>query len=516
MNASPGFARPAERRDDTARGGPTPQPMAYAEAPGHAPGQPTTLREVLTTVFRDRWRIGSVLLGGLVLTAIAASLAPKNYTAEASLLLRLGREYVYTPEVGDPGTGSPVAYDREQTLLAESKILTSRDLKETVIRKMGAATVFPSLGGAVGSPEQHNAAVLSFERALDAELLKGSNLMQVSFVHPDAAMSAKVLAELIDAYLQKRSVIFASAHRDTAEADFVARKAQLDAAEDKLSGLKTARRIRAFGEEQTLLLAQRNALESRQADSAFALAQANGRVSSLRSSLKGVSGDVTLSTETQRSEAIENARKLMLDLKLKERDLSAKFSDSTPAVQDVRSDLQLTAEFLRDLESRPLRIVKTGRSPTRDVVESDLLRTMADQQQARAGAKAVSAQRAAAHTRLAEFSGIERELQSQERERRIAEANYDAAAKRLRDETALAELDRKRKSNVSVVQSPLVPLKAKSTRGVIVMAGTAMSVFAALLMAFLSALLRDTYLTPAQIERGLGVPLLAAVPKGKR
>ena len=490
----------------------------HAQANAHANVQArgATLRDILTTVFHDRWRIGSVLLAGLVLTGIAAMLAPKHYTAEASLLLRLGREYIYTPEVGDPGTGSPVAYDREQTLLAESKILTSRDLKETVLRKMGAENVFPKLGGTPGSPEQHGAAVLAFERALDAELLKGSNLMQIAFTHADAATSAKVLGELIDGYLQKRSVIFASANRDTAEADFAARKNQLDAAEERLALLKTARRIRAFGEEQTLLLAQRNALESRQADSALALAQANGRASSLRSSLKGVSADVTLSTETQRSEAIENARKLLLDLKLKERDLSAKFSDSTPAVQDVRSDLVLTTDFLRELESRPTRIVKTGRSPTRDVVESDLLRTLADQQQARSGAAALSRQRSATHARLAEFAGIERELQSQERERRIAEANYDAAAKRLRDETALAELDRKRKSSVSIVQPPMVPLKAKSAQGVILVVGTFMSLFATLLVAFLSALWRDTFLTPEQAERGLGLPLLAAVPKGAR
>lgn len=490
--------------------------MPLLDAPPVAPARGATLREILTTVFHDRWRIGSVLLIGLLLTGIAATLAPKQYTAEASLLLRLGREYFYTPEVGDPAAGSPVAYDREQTLLAESKILTSRDLKESVIRKMGAATVFPKLSGAAGSPEQQGAAVLAFERALDAELLKGSNLMQVSFTHPDAAMSAKVLAELIDGYLQKRSVIFASSNRDTAEADFTARKNQLDAAEEKLALLKTARRIRAFGEEQTLLLGQRNVLEARQADSALALAQANGRASSLRSSLKGVSGEVTLSTETQRSEAIENARKLLLDLKLKERDLSSKFSDATPAVQDVRSDLRLTGEFLRELESRPTRVVKTGRSPTRDVVEGDLLRTLADQQQARAGAAVLASQRTATHARLAEFAGIERELQSQERDRRIAEANYDAAAKRLRDESALAELDRKRKSSVSMVQAPMVPLKAKSSQAVILAVGTLMSLFAALLVAFLSALWRDTYLTPEQLERGLGLPLLAAVPKGTR
>ena len=106
----------------------------------------------------------------------------------------------YTPEVGDPNTGSPIAYDREQTLLAESKILTSRDIKDAVLQKMGvAAEVTPKIAAGNGDAAgQLNAAVGVMERNLDAELLKGSNLMQVSFTHDDPKMAAAVLKELVD------------------------------------------------------------------------------------------------------------------------------------------------------------------------------------------------------------------------------------------------------------------------------------------------------------------------------
>jgi polysaccharide biosynthesis protein PslE len=107
----------------------------------------------------------------------------------------------------------------------------------------------------------------------------------------------------------------------------------------------------------------------------------------------------------------------------------------------------------------------------------------------------------------------ERELLSLERERRLAEANYEAAAKRLRDELAMEELDRKRRSNVSIVQPPLVPLQGKSIAPLILVVGTILSLCVAALVAFLSALWRDTFLTPEQLERELGIPVLAAVPK---
>lgn len=475
-----------------------------------------TLREILTIVFRDRWRIAAAFLLGLVLTGIAAMLVPKKYTSEASLLLRLGREYIYTPEIGDATSGTPIAYDREQTLQAEVKILTSRDLKETVLQKLGVAQVYPALATGNDPTAQRDAAVVALEGGLDAELLKGSNLMEVSFTHRDPAVAAKVLAEFIDAYLKKRSTVFASTSFGTAEADFVARTIQLNTAEARLAELKKTRGIRAFGEEQSLLLAQRNALELRHVDAAVSLAQAQGRAGSLQGSLQGVTGDVTLSSETQRSEAVENARKLLLDLKLKERDLSSRYVDGSPLVQDVRADIGRTEDYLRELEARPTRVVRTGRSPARDAVETDLLRTLADQGQARRAASTVAAQRAALQVRLDTFAATERELQSLERERRLAEVSYEAAAKRLRDEMVLEELDRKRKSNVSIVQAPRVPLKAKAMLPLVLGVGIFLSLFAALLTAFLSALWRDTFLAPEEVERSLGLPLLAAVPEGAR
>lgn len=483
-----------------------------------ADAQPTTtLREILTHFFRDRTRILGVLFLGLALTLVAAILAPKRYTAEAALLLRLGREYVYTPEVGDGNTGSPVAYDREQTVQAEAKILTSRDVKEMALKKLGVAEVYPKIASSIpDAGQQQDAAVLAMERSLDAELLKGSNLLQVSFKHGDPEVAAKTLAGLVDAYLEKRLSVFSSATYGSAEADFVARTIQLNAAEAQLAAFKKDRGIRSFPEEQTLLLAQRNAIEQRAVESAFALAQAGGRAAALRSGLKGVSGEVTLSTETQRSDAIDATRKLLLDLQLKERDLSARYVDTFPAVQDIRADIARAQQYLGELESTPQRTVRTGRSPARDVAETELVRSVADESQAKAGASALDSQRTAIDKRLSQLAADEQQLRTLERERRLAEVNYEASAKRLRDEMVTEDLDRRRKSNVSLVQAPRPPLEANSLRPIILVVGTLLSLCAALLTAFLSALWRDTFLSPDQVERKLGLPTLASLPVAAR
>ena len=474
----------------------------------------SSLREVLTHLMADRWRIGSVFLLGLVLTVVAAYLAPKHYVADASLLLRLGREYIYTPEVGSTDNATPIAYDREQSQAAESRILLSRDLHEAVLDKLGDATVYPELAAAIPDPAKRRAqALVAFGNAVTAELLKGSNLLQVSFKHKDAEMSARVLSQLVEAYLNKRIEVFSRSVRGTVDAEFSARKAELTRAEAALATFKAQHGISAFNEEMSLLLAQRNQLDQRLTDNRLSVAQASGRTQALRNGLNDLRGDVQLMSETQRSDAVDHARNLLVDLRLKERDLSSKFSDDNFAVQDIRTDIARTEMLLREYEARPQRTVRTGRNPARDATETDLVRTQADRSQASAGTSTLATQRAAIDQRINVLAAAESTLRTLERDRRLAETTYEAAAKRQRDEQALEALDRQQRSNVSIVQSPRVPLEAKSMRPAILLFGTVLSLCAALAAAFIGAALRDTFLTPEELQRGLDVPLLAAIPE---
>jgi polysaccharide biosynthesis protein PslE len=355
----------------------------------------------------------------------------------------------------------------------------------------------------------------AFDKGLQAELLKGSNLLQVSFTHKDPELAASALRELIDAYLAKRSVVFASASIGTAEADFAKRKQALEDVEQRISALKVERRIRAFNEEQTLLLSQRNAIELKLAEVSQQLTQADGRSRALRDGLASVSGSVMLSSETQRSDAVDSARKTLLDLRLKQRDLSSKFAADHPTVLDVQADIQRTEDFLKEVESNPSSTRKVGRNPARDAIETDLLRSLAEQKQAQAGAAQLTRQRVEIDERLRTLAESERDLLALERERRLAEQSFEASAKRLRDETAVQELDRKRRSNVSIVQPPQVPAKGSSIAPMILGVGVVLSLCAALLVAFLSALWRDTFLSPEQVERELGIPVLATVPEAR-
>ena len=471
-----------------------------------------TLREFLTICFHDRARIALAFLLPFVITVIVSFVPVPRYVADASLLVRLGREYVYKPEGSDAGA-TPMAYDSKETLRAEVEILNSLDIKETVLQQMGVDKVYPWLAAQQPDAQRRAMAALKeFQTRFEARLLKDSNVIQLSFTHRDAAISAQVLNKTIEAYLERRRGIFASGSYGNAQAKVASLSVRLNEVEDKLEGFRRTHGIQSFTEQQTLLLGRKHSIELRLDDSALALAQSGGRSRSLQASLDFVGGEVTLSRETQRSEALESARKTMLELQLKERELSAKFADTTPAVQDVRAAIARTQAYLAELAALPNQTVRSGRSPVRDNVEADWLKTRADQGQADAGAAVLQQQRRVLDAQLKSFGANQRQLQGLERERKLLEASYEAAVRRLEEALVQDELDRGRKSNVSVVQAARAPFEARSLQGLILAVGTLLSLCCALIVAFFSALWRDTFLSPEQVQRGLGLPLLASVP----
>jgi uncharacterized protein involved in exopolysaccharide biosynthesis len=473
-----------------------------------------SLREALTAAFHDRRRIAYAFLIPLFLTILITFIPTPKYTSDATLLLRLGREYLYTPETGASNAAAPMAYDRELTMRAEVEILTSRDVKDAVLTRMGVETMYPNIANGESDPlKRHDKALIQFGKNLDATLLKDSNVVHLAFTNPDPQVAAKVLNTVISVYLDRRRSIFNTASTADSETHVASLRARLVDTESKLDELKRQNQIQSFVQEQSLLLAQRQTIDMRLDDSSLVLAQSTGRAGALKASLLGTQTDVTLSNETQRGEAVEGARKALLDLRLKERDLTSRLGNSHPLVIGVRADMQRTETFLKDFSADPARTVRTGRSTVRDGVESELVRSLADQVQASASRTALMTQRDEVLSRLNRLAGSQRQLESLERDHKLLEGALESASRKLEDEIVNQRLDQSRKSNVSVVQAAREPLEPRSIRGIVFIAGLLFSVLTALLVAFISAMWRDTFISPEDVQSRLGLPLLAAVPQ---
>jgi uncharacterized protein involved in exopolysaccharide biosynthesis len=473
----------------------------------------TTLREVAAALRLDRNWILVAFAVPMLLFVVFSFIPKPMFESTSTLLVRFGREYVYNPESSDRGV-QPMSFDRDRTLNAEVQILSSRDVITRALREIGIDKVFPSIANdAKDSPAKRmDRAAEQVDKHLKAELLKDSNVIQVSFAHPDPDIAARVVNQIVTAYLERRRAIFSNSRSSFLEAQVATYQQHLGEVEHDLSRFKHEHKVVSFDQELTLLLEQRNALELKLADAVQDTDSGRTRVQTLNKSLASVPPDIQLSQETQPVQAVDVAKQKLLDLHLKERDLTNKYFDDNPYVIDVRKQIDDAERFIREQESRPHNVVRRGRNPVRDTVESDLIRAVTDAASSTVRRAALQDRLVAVMNRIAELGALQPRMNDLKREQKLAEDGYMEYVRNLQDARVMDERDQKAKANVSIIQTGLPPVASRSYRMLIIGVGFVVSVFCALLLAFGRALMRQTFLLPEGVERSLGLPVLADIP----
>lgn len=119
---------------------------SYAASPPRAAGAVRVRyapMDFITLLWRELGLMFIVFLAIFVIGAGFALTLKKSYTAQSSLFVRVGQEYVYQPRAGDAGRGAVPNID--QVVQSESEILNAGELKDRVVRRLGLGVVFPDL-----------------------------------------------------------------------------------------------------------------------------------------------------------------------------------------------------------------------------------------------------------------------------------------------------------------------------------------------------------------------------------
>ena len=99
------------------------------------------VRDILTALFKHKTTIiiGFVLVFGIVAGYVIFTVP--LYEAQATLILKMGRENIFRPEVGK--ASQIVEYDSESALQSEIKIISSLELVRQVVRTVGVEKLYP-------------------------------------------------------------------------------------------------------------------------------------------------------------------------------------------------------------------------------------------------------------------------------------------------------------------------------------------------------------------------------------
>lgn len=489
-----------------------------SQAAQDQPLQPTqafSLNEMVEMLSRDRRTILLTFAISFALVVLAAVLTPSRYVSEASLLVRLGQEYVYVAEASNSSGAMPLSFSRDEALNAETEILYSRDLIGQAVTRLGAGRLYPRLAKADSTRKasQTELATDQFRKNFEAELPAKSTVLRLQFSHADPKMAQLALRTLVDTYLDRRRAIFSDAHVQFLSGQVAEASKRLQAAEAKLGQFKYTHGIVNYDQQISLLLQQVNDLEMRLNDSSQQVETAHARARKLREIAKRTPEQVVVYSETLGD---PQTPRQLLELRLKEQGLSARYLDDNPLVQDARKDVATAENYLRQQERSPPKNVRTARNQVLDQAQLDLLRAATEGSALAGGSLAIQQRLQLLKHKAEALSEQQARLNALSLDRKLLEESYGNYARKLENARIDEAREQKVRTNVSVLQGASLPIESKSFRKLILAVGFAGSLVLALVAAFLSEALRTSFLSARQLERGLGIPVLVTLPRVSR
>lgn len=471
--------------------------------------------DVIYAVSKHKWRILACTAAG-VLAAGVFLYAQLQNEYQAKLLVRYVVERSAIDPVDSQTKLSATGADADSAINSEVEILTSVDLAEQVAEAVGPQR----LHSAPVTGDRKRAAARDIATALKVKVLKGTNVILVSYRNNDPKLANEVLQELVSRYFDKHLQV----HRSLGAFDFVTAqtnkvRTQLQQTEDDLKKLKETAGIRSLAEATTSIDTELAASRTELHAARVELAEQRARVREVERALSGpvastaVSDAPTLTAAraVQQYEALGTA---LAQLHAQQVSLSAKFTPENRAVQVNKLQIEELEARRRQLESAYPHVVTAAPSksggPTGPV---SLVAERAHLVACEAKTVALESQVSEVEARAKRLTDMAAQIAQLERDQNLEEANYKYFQVSLEKARVDEALDPSKIPNISVVQKPSAAPRdtPRILKGAAGFAGGGLA--AGILLAFLTEMVFDpTVKRTKELETRCGIPVCVSIP----
>ena len=398
----------------------------------------------------DRWRlIAAVTVVAVTIAVIFTATITPIYESTSVLLVRLGRESIYRSAIGNQET--VVNRDREALVNAEVGILLSTDLHRDLVQDIGVQTLYPDLAEAEADTDP--AVILSSavsrlkQNVLVRATPEASSVIAVSFRHREPTLSYEATNRLVELFKDKHLEAFSDRHSTQFLEDKVAEHRQKLEETEKLLEQAQAMNVAVIDQD-----VRRDYLTKR-GELVAAHKEALSRVAGLREKInyleqRNLVGGSEYQDDPRRANPIDRATETLLELRLQEKELRSKYSETSRHVTRVREQIRVTEEFLEEQKKE-----------LQSQVPKNLIDARAEFLFHEARAKSLEQQLGRVDHELAEIPEIDNRLRDLTRSRDAAEQNYHNYLQKLEDARLSDEMDRKKIGNISVIQEATLPSK---------------------------------------------------------
>jgi uncharacterized protein involved in exopolysaccharide biosynthesis len=401
-------------------------------------------------------------------------------------MVKFGREFMPVSEL--PGQDRP-GINHEAILNTEMQILMSSDLAEKLLESTGIYTLYPELAKvSARGPAVRELASLQFRENLFVKPIARTNLLEVYYRHDNPVIAAKAVNKLVDLFQERHLQAFSENKTPFLEEREKVYQEKLKESESRLTDFRQKYEVYALDQQKTLLIKQRAELDTQVKTEESKVKELQERYKYWKNRNNIVNEPVTNGLRTQINTS-----------ELKEQQLLQKYTETNRLALEVRREIELSKQQLRKQEEDVRKVNLAN-------IESELNPLLV---------KVRSLRR-----QLAEVDGKirdvdQREGQLHELTRNVAdnESNYQVYLKKSEEARISEDLDRRKMTNIRVVESapvPLMPMQVdkRNIYGI----GFFLALAFPLALAFASEILPQCLTIPLQAEKKLRTPPLIAIP----
>jgi len=467
------------------------------------------ISEVPALLWRERWLMLAVFLG-LAAIGVAFGLTLETmYPAHASVLVKLGQEYVYAPPSGDAARGATPTND--EMVAAETEIMASEPLEMRVVRRIGVARLAPHQASAYASasPEKREMIIAKLAdgiaRNLKIDTAPGLSVARLTYQNSDPQIAALVLNTLLEEYLAYRRSILqtpAAGAFDNQRHAFEQRLAQEDTA---YQNFLSSNQIGDFDADKTALSQLAATVEQQQYANDTALNEKTAHLSAIDAELASLAPETSLYHDTD-----PTAQAKLADLKVQREGLLSRYKPDAQPVKDMEAQIARLEAGIAAGHTLTKGPERTGLNPVYQTFQTEKLQLTAEVAGLRQTGAALSDEMSKLTERRLRLAQLEPQYQNLNLDRDVLQANVKDLTAKAEESEAAQDVAAATNDNIRIIERATPPTTGKSLKVPVLVLGIVFALFSALCVGLLRVFLRPGLPTPAAASRTLDLPVLGA------
>ena len=511
----------------------------------------TSIRDLLHVVFKRKLQFILFFLAVMCTVTIGSFLQESIYETSAQLLIKIGRESIVNPAMGD--MRPIINYDREERINSEIEIIKSHSLAQLVASDIGPTVIYPELNnvkqGLIDSLKSYikiqvlkkpieiltteektklllEKATEEIKKNISVEPVPKTNIVKISYRNNDPGITAEVTNRLAENYIDYHLQI----HRTPQIGSFLENQTNMLKnkyleSEEQLKKLKEQNKIISLQEERTLILNQVADLQTELNKSQSQLQENENRIESLRRQAKNItkySSQERISNPNRN--LINNLEEKLIELKVKKNDLDNKYTDIGTAgtiksklASNIDDEIQLVNQKLKEINEKNDKKESFDFNPLYQSLHEKLMHAEAEINPITAKIESQKNQLDEYRRQLNTLNLIETKIDQVEQQVDVDKDNYRLYLKKYEESQIEDKLDKARISSVKLLEQARIPSQPISPKKMLnLILGLILAVFGGFGLIFLFEYFNDRLEKIEDFEKVLDLPILATIPELKK